>query len=336
MGSKVSILVAVYNTEKYLRECLDSLLNQTYSNLQVICIDDASTDGSLEILKEYAERDDRILVLQNEMNLGQSKSRNHGLKYADGQYCGMVDSDDWLALDAIERIVDVFENYPQVDTVLFDLILAHQDGTSESYENHTDKYVFTGHEAMKLSLNWNIHGVYFTRTTIHKKYPYDESTRYTADDIVTKLHYIESREVRLSDAKYFYRQHQESISNAITIRQFDMVIADYSLQSRLLQIVDDRDVLSIHEQMRWYHLINYWDYYFVNKSHFSEDEQQEIIATLTKYSKTLDFSLIPLKLKLRTLFIPFMGVRGMKLWAKVWCGLRRRMPSFLLKKRLDL
>lgn len=336
MGSKVSILVAVYNTEKYLRECLDSLLNQTYSNLQVICIDDASTDGSLEILKEYAERDDRILVLQNEMNLGQSKSRNHGLKYADGQYCGMVDSDDWLALDAIERIVDVYENYPQVDTVLFDLILAHQDGTSESYENHTDKYVFTGHEAMKLSLNWNIHGVYFTRTTIHKKYPYDESTRYTADDIVTKLHYIESREVRLSDAKYFYRQHQESISNAITIRQFDMVIADYSLQSRLLQIVDDRDVLSIHEQMRWYHLINYWDYYFVNKSHFSEDEQQEIIATLTKYSKTLDFSLIPLKLKLRTLFIPFMGVRGMKLWAKVWCGLRRRMPGFLLKKRLDL
>ena len=63
MAGTVSILVAVYNTEKYLRECLDSLINQTYTDLQIICIDDASTDGSLAILKEYEQKDSRILVL---------------------------------------------------------------------------------------------------------------------------------------------------------------------------------------------------------------------------------------------------------------------------------
>ena len=126
MEGKVSILVAVYNTEKYLRECLDSLLNQTYANLQIICIDDASTDGSLAILKEYAARDSRILVLKNEVNLGQSKARNYGLQYADGDYCGMVDSDDWLALDAIEKIVDTFKSNPETDTVLLDLLLVYQ------------------------------------------------------------------------------------------------------------------------------------------------------------------------------------------------------------------
>ena len=336
MEGKVSILVAVYNTEKYLRECLGSLLNQTYANLQIICIDDASTDGSLAILEEYAARDSRILVLKNEVNLGQSKARNYGLRYADGEYCGMVDSDDWLALDAIEKIVDTFKLNPETDTVLLDLLLVYPDGECKPYETNTPKCVFDGYEAMKLSLNWNIHGLYFTRTEIHKKHPYDESTRYTADDIITKLHYIESREVRMSDAKYFYRQHEQSISNAITIRQFDMVIADFSLKCRLEKIVDDRGVFIILEQLRWHHLINYWDYYYVNKSHFTADEQKEIESILTKYSLTLDNSLLPLKLKLRTLFIPFMGVWGMQFWAKMWCGLRRKMPDFLLKKRLDL
>ena len=336
MNDKVSILIAVYNTEKYLRECLDSLINQSHRNLQIICIDDASTDNSLNILHEYAKRDSRILVLHNETNCGQSKTRNHGLQYADGKYCGMLDSDDWFAPDTIEKVVNTFNNYPQCDTVLLDLILVYPDGTNKQYESNTFKRTFSGHEAMKLSLNWNIHGLYFTRTEIHKKHPYDESTRYTADDITTKLHFFESREVRMSDAKYFYRQHDESISKAITIRQFDMVIADFSLKKHLEKITTDIDTFVTHEQLRWYHLINYWDYYFVNKSQFTIDEQAQIKATLTQYSRTIDNSLIPFKLKLRTLYIPFMGVWGMKLWAKVWCGLRRATPNFLLKKRLDL
>lgn len=84
INKKVSILVAVYNTEQYLRECLDSLLGQTHNNIQIICIDDASTDNSLAILNDYASRDSRIIVLRNDVNSGQSKSRNLGLKHATG------------------------------------------------------------------------------------------------------------------------------------------------------------------------------------------------------------------------------------------------------------
>ena len=138
MAGTVSILVAVYNTEKYLRECLDSLINQTYTDLQIICIDDASTDGSLAILKEYELKDSRILVLQNKENLGQSKTRNHGLEYATGEYCGMVDSDDWIEPDAIEKIVNTFEQSPLIDTVLFDLILWYDKNNMPRYEIHTD------------------------------------------------------------------------------------------------------------------------------------------------------------------------------------------------------
>ena len=117
MAGTVSILVAVYNTEKYLRECLDSLINQTYTDLQIICIDDASTDGSLAILKEYELKDSRILVLQNKENLGQSKTRNHGLEYATGEYCGMVDSDDWIESRMYEIMLATAKN-KQVDVVI--------------------------------------------------------------------------------------------------------------------------------------------------------------------------------------------------------------------------
>lgn len=334
MGEKITILVAVYNTEKYLRECLDSLINQTYKNLQIICIDDASTDGSLNILQEYAQKDNRILVLQNEINSGQSKTRNHGLKYADGDYITFVDSDDFIAPDTFENIINVFKNNPLTDGVLFDFIRFWEDGKTEAYVNHTDKTVFTGEEAMRLSLDWSIHGVYVLRADIHKKYPYDESTRYTADDITTKQHFFSSREVRLSSGKYFYRQRSESISNAITIRRFDVFIADYSLKKHLEELGVTRDILAIHERLRWYSLINHWIFFTENKSSFTKEEQNEITESFNYHASTIDKSLIPLSQKLRTLYIPFLGTKGMKFWAVFYSKIRKITPSILLRKRL--
>lgn len=335
MFGKISILVAVYNTEKYLRECLDSLINQTYKNLQIICIDDASTDGSLAILHEYAKRDNRILVLQNKINSGQSKTRNHGLKYAIGDYITMVDSDDYLASDTFENIINVFHSNPLTDCVLFDFIRFWDDGKTEPYVNNTDKTIFTGEEAMKLSLDWSIHGVYVLRADIHKKYPYDESTRYTADDITTKQHYFSSREVRLSSGKYFYRQRSESISNAITIRRFDVFIADLSLKNHLKELGVTRDILSIHERIRWYSLINHWILFIENKSHFTTEEQNEITNSFDLHASTIDMSLIPTSQKLRTLYIPFLGVKGMKFWAYFYSKIRKIAPNFLFRKRIN-
>lgn len=331
---KISILVAVYNTEQYLRECLDSLINQSYRNLQIICIDDASTDNSPAILKEYAEKDNRILLLRNEINSGQSKTRNHGLRHADGDYIVMVDSDDTLSLYAFEKIMQVFEENPLTDCVLFDLQLQYPDGTIKPFQLHTDQSVFTGIEAMRMSLDWSIHGLYVIRADIHKKYPYDESTRYTADDITTKQHFYSSREVRMSSGIYYYRQHANSISNAVTIRRFDVFIADLSLKKHLETLGVERKDLSIHEQIRWHSLINHWVFFLENKSQFTADEQREIEESFDFHARTIDKSLIPLKLKLRTLYIPFTGARGMKFWAKHYCGMRKYIPSFLLKKRL--
>ena len=109
MVPKITVLVAVYNAEKYLRDCLDSLVGQTLKEIQVLCVDDASTDHSWSILQEYATLDKRIEIIHLDKNGGQANARNIALKLAKGLYTCFLDSDDWLSPDALEQAVLKFE-----------------------------------------------------------------------------------------------------------------------------------------------------------------------------------------------------------------------------------
>lgn len=100
----ISIIVPVYNVEKYLRQCLESLINQTYKNIEIICINNGSKDKSSEILVEFAQKDSRIKIITQEKS-GVSAARNSGLKIASGDYIMFVDSDDWTEIDACEKLI---------------------------------------------------------------------------------------------------------------------------------------------------------------------------------------------------------------------------------------
>ena len=102
---KISVIVPVYNVEKYLPQCIESIINQTYKNLEIILIDDGSTDSSGRICDEYAEKDDRIIVIHKE-NGGLSDARNTGLRKATGDFIGFVDSDDWLDVNMYEVLLE--------------------------------------------------------------------------------------------------------------------------------------------------------------------------------------------------------------------------------------
>ncbi len=107
----LSVVIPVFNAEEFLRECLDSVLNQTLQDIEVICVDDCSTDGSYEILKEYEAKDSRITVLQNKVSLKAGESRNRGLAIAKGEYVHFLDADDFLILDAYERIYNAAKEH---------------------------------------------------------------------------------------------------------------------------------------------------------------------------------------------------------------------------------
>jgi len=100
---KVSVIIPVYNVEKYLMECLDSVINQTLKDIEIICINDGSTDNSPSILNEYANNDNRIILL-NGLKLGAGAARNLGLKHAKGEYLSFLDSDDFFELNMLEEM----------------------------------------------------------------------------------------------------------------------------------------------------------------------------------------------------------------------------------------
>ena len=103
---KVSVIIPVYNAEKYLRQCLDSVVNQTLREIEIICVDDGSTDGSLAILQEYAANDARVKVLQNDTNLKAGRSRNKALKLARGEYIHFLDADDYVASGSYDKVYE--------------------------------------------------------------------------------------------------------------------------------------------------------------------------------------------------------------------------------------
>lgn len=101
---KISVIIPVYNTENYLRRCLDSVCNQTLPDIEIICINDCSTDSSLELLREYASKDSRIKIIDFKENKGAAVARNTGIDEAQGEYIGFVDSDDFIDLDFYEKL----------------------------------------------------------------------------------------------------------------------------------------------------------------------------------------------------------------------------------------
>ena len=112
----VSVIIPVYNVEKYLRQCLDSVINQTLKDIEIICVDDGSTDNSLKILQEYKEKDNRITIL-TQQNQYAGVARNNGLKIATGKYLSFLDSDDFFELNMLEEMYNRAEN-DQSDVVV--------------------------------------------------------------------------------------------------------------------------------------------------------------------------------------------------------------------------
>ena len=118
---KISIIIPVYNVEKYLRECLDSCINQTLENIEIICVDDCSTDDSYKILEEYQSKDPRIEIFKQKQNNRQGAARNKGLEIATGEYIWFVDSDDYIDTKACQILYDAIRDF-NVDILCFSAI----------------------------------------------------------------------------------------------------------------------------------------------------------------------------------------------------------------------
>jgi glycosyltransferase involved in cell wall biosynthesis len=283
----VTILIACYNTEAYLPKCLDSLLAQTYRDLQIICIDDASTDGTLRLLQQYAAMDDRIEVVSLDRNQGQAHARNVGFRRARGFLTAFLDSDDWMSADCIGRAVETFKQYERTGCVLLRLVRCYPDGREEPYPMMPFE-VMSGKEAFEKSLDWSVHGVYVVRTEIQQRWPYDESCHSYSDDNTTRLHFLASEQVRCCEGTYYYRQRSDSVSHKIDSYYFDYLEANYSMKQQLLQLSVEPSLIDRYERLRWLNIIDRYMTFFHYRKFMSPEERMQVTGRIHRAWSSID------------------------------------------------
>ena len=289
--AKVSALMAVYNAQQWLSASIGSLISQTMTDWQLICIDDASTDGSLALLGEWEQRDKRIEVIALPENGGQAHARNIGLKKAQGDYICFLDADDTLSADALQHAVRVFESHERTDCVLFRVKIV-RDGVETPHLSQTFE-VLTGVEAFNKSIdNWQIHGVYMIRAALHHQYLYDETCRSYSDDNTTHLHYYHSREVRYCEGIYYYWMHSTSVSHQVSVRRFDYMRANESLKRQLVEIGVSKEILANYENQRWLILIDCYMFYHVHGSELTAEERHYGLSELHRIWATINRTLL--------------------------------------------
>lgn len=218
----VSVVVPIYNVEKYLCECLESVINQTYDRLEIILVDDGSEDNCGRICDEYASRDHRIKVI-HKLNGGLSDARNAGLEIAQGEYVYFLDSDDYIQLDAIDHLVDHIEK-EQADFVFFNTeVFSDEEGVpvEELRIKHLYK-TMPGAEVLKLrikSKEW-LPGVplHFYRASFLRKEQLSFKKGILYEDVpFSGIAYARAQRVSmLKDAFYRYRMRKGSTTKGIT------------------------------------------------------------------------------------------------------------------------
>ena len=214
----VSIVVPVYNVESYIDKCIESLVNQSLKHIEIILVDDGSTDKSGHICDKYALSDNRIRVI-HKINGGLSDARNEGIKVAKGKYISFVDSDDWISINMIESLYNLAESN-DADIVQCDYIETYNEKeTNETVDSNISTQCYNGIQMLeymhtdkygKCIVVWNklykkelFEEILFPKGKIHD----DEFTTY-------KLFNIAKRIVDTDSIMYYYRQREGSIINS--------------------------------------------------------------------------------------------------------------------------
>lgn len=211
----ISVIVPVYNAEHFLNRCIDSILAQTYQNFELILVDDGSTDCSLKVLREYAEKDKRINVI-SQQNKGVSGARNTGLQIAKGEYFLYVDADDWIEENMLETLLSAGKR-ENADIIMCKSdhaetktdVINTQTTEVESWNQNTQKYEFMKHKRLTGML-WNK----LIRRSLSNEVWFNEKTGYGEDaEFLWKILKASQKMIVLNTILYHHVLEETSISH---------------------------------------------------------------------------------------------------------------------------
>lgn len=232
--AKFSVNVPVYNAEKYLHECIDSILNQTFTDFEVLLIDDGSKDSSGAICDEYASRDSRVRVFHNK-NRGSYATRVFGVMHSTGEYCSFCDSDDFYDQGYLERANELLNEEP------CDMLVMRHEEYYDGVRKHTEPYwpvkrVFEGadknefYTAMMSSMAFNSLNIKFTKTELMQNDPLDiekYSFVKNGDDFLQSLYPVFNAKkiVFIPECYYNYRMNPASLTHRIDPNIHNSILA---------------------------------------------------------------------------------------------------------------
>lgn len=242
----VSIIIPVYNTQSRLKGCFDSILSQTYEDIEVIAIDDGSTDSSFEILKDYQSRDNRVKVYHQD-NHGVSYTRNYGLSVAEGEYIAFVDSDDQIEETYIERLMEPMEEEK------LDLVLC---GYKERREGRAEEIVHNLSESQYDALSGKFSDdIYLLRAFIgspwmklyksqlikanHIRFSEDMITG--EDQVFNFQYFMHLKKYKfINKPEYIYIREKESLSQCSSIEAFESDVKVLHAKKKFLEFINGR------------------------------------------------------------------------------------------------
>lgn len=305
---KISLIIPIYNTQEYLPKCLQSAVDQDYEHLEIICVDDGSTDESSHILDEFAERYENIIAI-HQKNGGESRARNKGLSIASGDYIGFMDCDDWIEPDMYSKLSYAMETY-DVDMVASSWI---KEFTNQSIkvknlgevksgvlrQDEILKYVYYRDEYQGFAYMWN---KLYKRELLFDKdgkfMKFDEELKMGGD-----IHYLAEilmnveKAVYIDDAFYHYRQRPESGSHSqnVGVRIGALTAYDYVIKLFQENSVND-DIIKLVKRFQVYHSTNIAEIAFQNHDknglhvchNYMKRFEKEYIETNLSYKDRID------------------------------------------------
>ena len=275
MDSKVSIIVPIYNVEEYLPRCIDSIINQTYKNIEIILVDDGSPDNCGKICDDYAKKDDRIKVV-HKPNGGLSDARNTGVKNSSGDYLFFVDSDDTIELDTIDYLLNGIIKY-NADIACCGLSNIYLNGSVEKITVPKHPIVYNREQALDVHM---IPGYIETITCnkLFKKSLFNEiiwpvgllyEDMRTTYKIINKCNTI----VLLPDSKYNYYKRDNSIGgSAFSNKTLDLLNANNEATKYVISSIHKPNIIYISDI--------HWNIVVLNKMVLSNSIDYELVKSI--------------------------------------------------------
>ena len=314
---KISVVVPVYNVELYLRQCLDSIINQSYSNLEIILVDDGSQDQSLKICEDFASKDSRIKVI-HQKNAGVSVARNKGIEAATGEYITFLDSDDWIEKEMYKEMMRITIQHQDVDIVMCDVLNVKNNNTEKITVDIRNGF-YSRQDIIKelyptLIVAENLGRLPIVSTCIclfkkslleNNKIQFDASIRYSEDYLFMAKVMLHARSFYYLKEVFLYYYRQYNLSRSKKYKP-EWWIHLLSLNSKLEEaVIGDKDYdFSRQIKLQLIHSALYVSGAVFQDKNINTKAKLKIIKRLFKDKKLklsfykLDFNKYPLGLKI--------------------------------------